>query len=342
SINYRYFWSLLPGAITIAGNLAGGWWVYGNMFFSLGILTVIEWFFPEDFSNEQDETSAVPDLILGLHVVFQVTALITFFYVLSIGEMNGWQIFGASFSTGVHSGTSAIVIAHELIHRNSPVWRFFGKVLLFTSGNIYFYVEHLRVHHKWVATDRDPASAKRGENVYGFFLRSSLGQISGSWKLEKERLSKAGKSVWHPSNYTLLSMVLLFVLSCAMYYFIGPLAVVAFAMQCLLANFLLEYTNYIEHYGLRRNEKERATEIHSWQSDRLISRFLLIDLSRHADHHYYASKPYHTLVSHPGSPVLPCGYAAALYVALFPPAWFRMVDHRLDEFLEKHVDVSPS
>lgn len=99
-----------------------------------------------------------------------------------------------------------------------------------------------------------------------------------------------------------------------------------FLIQCFIANFLLEFTNYIEHYGLTRSESERVVEGHSWQTDKAVSRFILIDLSRHADHHYLASKPYHTLDSHPQGAVLPFGYTSAVYLALIPPLWFRLVD----------------
>lgn len=99
-----------------------------------------------------------------------------------------------------------------------------------------------------------------------------------------------------------------------------------FLLQSLVANFLLEYTNYIEHYGLSRPENTRVNVELSWQSDKVLSRFVLIDLSRHSDHHFFASKPYHTLRSHEESPVLPAGYASSIYLALIPPLWFKIVD----------------
>ncbi|MFM7217490.1 MAG: alkane 1-monooxygenase, partial [Bacteroidota bacterium] len=270
---------------------------------------------------------------LFLHVAVQLAAIGSFVRMFAVGDVPVWQLLGAALSTGVHSGSSAIVVAHEMIHRKPFHWQFLGKLLLFTAGNCYFFVEHLRVHHKWVATDRDPASARRGENVYAFFLRSTFGQLTGAWRLESERLRSKNRPIFHPSNYVLLSVSLLVILFILLKLYLGTPALIAFLLQCLVANFLLEYTNYIEHYGLIRAENERTTEVHSWQSDKLISRFLLIDLARHADHHFYASKPYHTLVSYPGSPVLPGGYASAIYLALIPPLWFRMVDTRLDRFL---------
>ncbi|MBK6839368.1 MAG: hypothetical protein IPG90_14780 [Bacteroidetes bacterium] len=83
---------------------------------------------------------------------------------------------------------------------------------------------------------------------------------------------------------------------------------------------------------MTRNEKERVNETHSWQTDKVISRFILIDLSRHSDHHFYASKAYHTLQHHEKSPVLPGGYASAIYMALIPPIWFHVIHKRLTEY----------
>lgn len=297
-----------------------------NVVFSLLVLPVLEWVVPEDRDNRSDEEAVLPDVLLALHALLQLACLIAFYLGVRSGTLAGTTLLMAALSTGMHSGTSAIVVAHELIHRNSKGWQFIGRLLLFTAGNIYFFVEHLRVHHKWVGTPRDPATARRGENVYGFFLRSMAGQIAGAWRLESDRLKKEGRARFSWNHDLIRSILLLAACLCFFYATAGPIMVAAFLLQMLLANFLLEYTNYIEHYGLVRDEKERATEIHSWQTDKVISRFILIDLSRHADHHYYASKKYHTLLSYPNSPVLPGGYASALYVALIPPLWFRLID----------------
>ena len=40
---------------------------------------------------------------------------------------------------------------------------------------------------------------------------------------------------------------------------------IAFLGQAIVGIFLLEYVNYIQHYGLRRTGK-RKTKMHSWQS----------------------------------------------------------------------------
>jgi alkane 1-monooxygenase len=117
----------------------------------------------------------------------------------------------------------------------------------------------------------------------------------------------------------------------SLYLTIGYLAVFAWLIHSLTAAFLLEYVNYVEHYGLSRKPNERATEMHSWDSNQPVSRFFLIDLSRHADHHYYASKPYHTLNSYPNGNKLPSGYAGLFFVAIFPPLWYKLIHPRISK-----------
>ena len=333
--NLSYFWSLLPGLITIGGNWAGGPWAFSNVIFVLGVLCILEWFVPENTSNVHSENATIPNLILYTHVLLQILCLLSLIYSIKMGRVSGVQIVGAAISTGFHSGTSAIVVSHELIHRKNALLRFFGKLLLFSSGNIYFYIEHLRVHHKWVGTDRDPATAKRNESLYQFFIRSMFGQIKSAFLLESKRLGPSSIPNFFRNEIVQNGLLQLLFLG-SIYYFFGIMMLMVFALQILIANFLLEYTNYIEHYGLSRKENERVKEDLSWQTDKIISRFLLIDLSRHSDHHFVASKPYHTLKSHAGSPVLPGGYASSIYLALIPSLWFKIVNSALDNFHAKN------
>ncbi|HMT30141.1 MAG TPA: fatty acid desaturase [Bacteroidia bacterium] len=179
---------------------------------------------------------------------------------------------------------------------------------------------------------RDPATARYGENLYEFFVRSTFGQIRSSYLIEAARLKADGRIPWSPYNYVVGSVVWQVLLWFGLMLLFGPMVLLAFIVQGFFANFLLEYTNYIEHYGLARKENERVTEVHSWQTDKVISRYFLIDLSRHADHHYYSSKPYHTLKSYDRCPVLPGGYVSMIYYAIIPPLFFRKIHAMMKEY----------
>lgn len=330
--NYKYSLSLVPAFFVITGNLMGGWWVALNTIFSFGFLAVLENFVTENKDNRADDDQLFPDALLFIHVLMQVICQATLFRSIIHFNYSVAQFFLLSVSVGINTGASSIVIAHELIHRKSKIYQLAGKFLLFTAGNIYFFVDHLKVHHKYVGTNLDPATAQYGESVYKFFLRTTFGQIKSSLNTEAKRLESEGAFKYGLRNYVIASLLLLIIFYSALYYFIGFKAVIAFLIQSLIANFLLEYTNYIEHYGLTRKEDERVTEIHSWQSDKVISRYFLIDLSRHSDHHYYASKPYHKLNSYDKSPVLPGGYVSMIYYALIPALWFKAIHKTIEKY----------
>lgn len=328
--NILYSLSLTPSVLVMYGNLTGGLATWYNAIYILVFLGLLEWVVPLFKSNVHSEKEEVlPQMILYLHVLVQIGCVATFFYGIHHELLTGVSLVGAILSMGIHSGASAIVVAHEFIHRKQKFQQWMGRLLLFTAGNFYFYVEHLKIHHKWVGTDKDTASAKRGQSLYAFFLSSSMGQFLGAFKLESQRMKQESRSRFSLHHYVIRQLFLHFCFDTMIVIVFGWAALGWFVLHCVVANFLLEYVNYIEHYGLVRAEKQRVTEIHSWQSDQPISRFFLIDLSRHADHHYYASKPFHTLSSYEKSPELPSGYAGMFFIAAIPPLWFSIMDKRI-------------
>ena len=56
---------------------------------------------------------------------------------------------------------------------------------------------------------------------------------------------------------------------------------------------------------------------------------LLYHLQRHSDHHANPTRRYQALRHVDEAPQLPSGYAGMILIALFPPLWRRVMDHRL-------------
>lgn len=335
--NWKYFLNLFPISLAIFGNLMGDFYTLTNFIFTFVVLGIAELILPEDPRNNDISDDELPEILLFLSVLAQFLSISSLVFGVYSGIIDGYWILAAALSTGSSSGTLAIVVAHELIHRKEKNWNFAGRFLLFSVFNPYFYVHHLRIHHKYVGTDADPVSAKFGESYYQYVIRAIFGQIKQSFELEKKRCNSNGKSAYGFHNY-MVSCIAGYVLILAMLaYFITWKISLALLLQAIFANLLLEYTNYIEHYGLSRKENERVNETHSWQSDKFISRFFLIDLSRHSDHHFHAAKPFHKLVSYPESPVLPGGYASMFLPALIPPLWFSLVNEKC-KALKKQMD----
>ena len=114
----------------------------------------------------------------------------------------------------------------------------------------------------------------------------------------------------------------------------GKAALLFAVLSAITGVLLLETVNYIEHYGLLRKKKEsgryeRVKEIHSWNSNHVIGRIMLYELTRHSDHHFKSSKKYQILECHDESPQLPFGYPTSMVLALLPPLWFSIMNKRV-------------
>ncbi len=97
---------------------------------------------------------------------------------------------------GINSGYSAIVVAHELIHRPSRRLQRLGRALLCTVLYEHFYTEHVRGHHARVGTPEDPATARFGETFHHFFARTVPAQFRSAWRLEAKRLGDEDMPWW--------------------------------------------------------------------------------------------------------------------------------------------------
>jgi alkane 1-monooxygenase len=84
--------------------------------------------------------------------------------------------------------------------------------------------------------------------------------------------------------------------------------------------------NYFEHYGLRRAGR-KVRPVDSWDSDSRFTLFALVGLSRHADHHAYASRPFQALRTWEESPKLPYGYLAMVALVLLDNARMQELMH---------------
>jgi phage shock protein PspC (stress-responsive transcriptional regulator) len=58
---------------------------------------------------------------------------------------------------------------------------FLGTLNMIKTGYMHFMVEHVHGHHRNVATPMDPASARKGETVYGFIPRSVIGGFRSAY-----------------------------------------------------------------------------------------------------------------------------------------------------------------
>ena len=258
------------------------------------------------------------------------------------GTLSGPAKLGIAISMGIVGGLG-INIGHELGHRRDGFERWLAKAALAPTFYGHFPVVHNLGHHVRVATPEDHSSARLGESIWGFLARTVVGSWRLAWTLEAARMRRSGRPAWHPRNEVVQSLLIstafwgvaLAVLSHRLLPFILIQAVVGIA--------LLETVNYLEHYGLlrqrvARGRYETCKAEHSWNSDFLVSNFVLLNLQRHSDHHAHPDLRYQSLRSRPDAPQLPHGYALMILIAWVPPLWRKVMDRRVIEHY--HGDVS--
>jgi alkane 1-monooxygenase len=249
--------------------------------------------------------------------------------VLALHWLN---VAGYVLSLGVVGGILAINVGHELIHRNNRAERFLGGLLLASVCYGVFKVEHVRGHHLRVATHDDPATARDGETVYQFVPRSVFGTCVHGWRLESDRLARAGFSGLSSAlrNEVLHWSALSMGFAAAALVWTGGAGLAVFLCAALVAITELELVNYIEHYGLVRSRDangalEPVRYAHSWDYSGWLTNALLINLQRHSDHHAHGGRAFAALNAHPEAPQLPASYAAMLVAAIIPPLFRRIV-----------------
>jgi len=279
------------------------------------------------------------DYLLYMIVPMQYVALYLFLNSFTQEGIEGWMIAGRIFVMGLLCGTFGINVGHELGHRTIRFEQQLAKALLLTSLYMHFYIEHNRGHHKRVSTPEDPSSARPGESVYAFYLRSIIGSYRSAWEISNKERMKKNIPWWHPKNEMLMFQLIQIALVALIAIGFGLLTALWFVCAAVIGFLLLETVNYIEHYGLQRRKTgadsyERPRPAHSWNSDHVVGRLVLFELSRHSDHHYMASRKYQVLRHHDDAPQMPTGYPGMMILSLLPPLWFRVMDPRSRQLQE--------
>ena len=163
-----------------------------------------------------------------------------------------------------------------------------------------------------------------GESIYRFALREIPGCFKRGWRLESERLEKAGQPVWSWHNEILQSFSVTLVLQVSLLFAFGWIMLPFLMVHNVLAWWQLTSANYIEHYGLLRKKTsngryERCQPHHSWNSNHIYSNLKLFHLERHSDHHANPTRRYQSHRHFDDLPRLPSGYYAMFLLAYVPP-----------------------
>jgi alkane 1-monooxygenase len=342
----RYAWllSLLvpclvglgPALMMLSDNVLALW--FPVVFFYV-IAPLLDWWMGEDLSNPPE--SAVPALDADLYYRWVTYALVPVLWGAFI--FSAW--FVTQYALPMHGMVAMVLISgsvggfcinlgHELGHKNTGLERWLAKIILAPTFYGHFYTEHNRGHHRDVATPLDPASSRMGESIYRFVLREMPGAFKRAWTLETTRLRRDKLPVWSLHNEILQPALITLLLWSALALWLGVQIVPFLLVASFWANFQLTSANYIEHYGLLRQERapgkfEVCQPHHSWNSNHIFSNWALFHLQRHSDHHAHPLRRYQSLRHFDNLPRLPSGYFGMFTVAYIPPLWRHVMDERL-------------
>lgn len=255
--------------------------------------------------------------VVNVALAIRIGTLLTFDSPMAIVN-SVVELLAMSVVVGVTSGYSGFVVGHELIHRREAHMKLLGRLILMTNLYEHFATEHVRGHHPRLGTRADPATARFNETYEHFFRRTVPAQLKSAWRLESVRLSDANMKLWDLRmlrHRVFQGLVIEWGVFACVAWFLGPLAAFSWFWTALTAVRLLEAVNYFEHWGITRAGKG-VTTVDSWDTDSWFTLYTLVGLSRHADHHATAARPYQQLRYFEGSPKLPYGYFGMVVTAV--------------------------
>ncbi|WP_370312217.1 alkane 1-monooxygenase [Sagittula sp.] len=336
-----FFLSFLLIPLVWIGAVRGGAWVLlaplatWYLFSAIDILTGL--------NTQNADLDTTEDQLFWYKLLTQLWVPVQFltlfgliWYVSRADHLNGWEIFGVMFGTGVMTGTVGIVYSHELLHQRNRFERWLGDILLAMVLYSHFRSEHLLVHHRYVGTPRDPVTARYNEGFHRFYPRVLRESLQSSFRAERDMLARKGLPWTHRSNpfwryWALQAGMVLLALALG-----GWLGAGLFLVQAGVAIWQLEVVNYVEHYGLTRKHLgdgryEHVLPRHSWNASHRATNWLMINLQRHSDHHYKPDRRFPLLQTYDETeaPQLPYGYPLMAMAAMVPPVWKRVMNPKV-------------
>ena len=339
----KYFLALTVPLLAYFSFNGTGIITYAPMIEAFLLIPILELFFKPNSNNlsnaEEEMAKEDKSYDIVLYLLVPVIYFLLWEFLISMREtLTFSDRLGRILSMGLVCGGYGINVAHELGHRNNKFEQFLSKTLLLSSLYMHFFIEHNRGHHKRVSTKEDPSSARYGENIFSFWIRSVFTGYISAWNIEFSRLKRLKKFKFSLENEMLTFQLIQVLFISSIYFVFGTQITIYFLFAAVMGFLLLETVNYIEHYGLQRKiningKYERVQPFHSWNSNHPVGRIMLFELSRHSDHHFNASRKYQVLKNHDNSPEMPTGYPGMMILSLIPPLWFYIMNKRIKKII---------
>jgi len=306
-------------------------------------LIFVDWLSPKIKPDQQKNvvSDSYYDAILYALTFFQLLIISLLLIYASQLQWGSASEIGTSFVNlvvmrilvGTTSGSSAIIVAHELIHRPKVHMRLLGRFLLITVCYEHFVIAHIRGHHLSVATPEDIATARMDESFKTYWKRVYVGHFKYAWNSELERLGLTQKQLYSYkilSNSVLQGLIIEIALVILILVIFGWAAAIIFLYQALSGVRLLETINYYQHWGL---EQGKSGNTLAWVNQSSLTEYALVGLSNHIAHHQNSATSFHQTPYSEQGPKMPYGYFVTnLWVKLNNESYRRTSAQILKEY----------
>jgi len=323
--------TLAPAALLALAVLTGGAWGAA----ALAWMTVLT--FALDRLGREAAPTAMPgaEFPAGQALSLTLAGAHLALWPLAIHGIGGDSGLGtaervvAFFAFGLFFGQISNSNAHELIHASPRGPRRLGALVYVSLLFGHHVSAHRLVHHVHVATEADPNSARPGESFWRFLPRAWAGSFRAGLAAENARHARNPRGM-HPYALWIGGATLALALAWAIAGLPGLLALLGLAAY---AQAQLLLSDYVQHYGLRRalrpdGSPEPVGPQHSWNAPHRQSSAMMLNAPRHSDHHAHPARPWPALELDAAMPRLPQSLPVMAVIALWPPAWRALMDHR--------------
>ena len=338
--DFKYLMACSIPLTALIGVYLGGYWLFLTPVYIFVLIPITEFiltsFGVDELEKQRSEKVIhwIFDTMLYLNIPIVFGLLFLFLNKIITYDYFSFEFLGSLLSLGLVVVSNGINVAHELCHRTKTSERFLGKFLLIPSLYMHFYLEHNFGHHQNVATNEDPVTAKYNEPIYSFWISAIRGELLSALKIQKNRLSRKNISFFSLYNDMFWYAIIQLIYLLAILIVFSLKGLVFCLLVALFSILMFESVNYIEHYGLLRKKLssgryERVQQKHSWNSNHILGRIVLYELTRHSDHHRIAETEYQNLNSIDNSPQLPYGYPTSILISFIPVLWFKLMNPRV-------------
>ena len=332
--------TLIPAPLLYLAVFHHGYWVPTALIYMTAFALFCDESFELDFTKSDGSWAArqVQTIFLGL---IHFTLLPLAIYALAIAELNPLTKTVLFFAFGLFFGMISHANAHELIHRTNRLHFRIGKWIFISMLFGHHTSAHLLVHHPYVATPKDPNSARLNESFYTFIKRACLAEFRAGLQAENTRLHKRGQSAtslrnpyWQYCLGGILAVIIVYILT-------GHKGVFIYISLSAYAQYQMLIIDYVQHYGLQRKQLangkyEPVNPHHSWNAPHWFSAFLTLNAPRHSDHHGSPAKPYTDLDGFKDSaPQLPHSIPYMAALALWPQKWRAKMNPLVKEWQDR-------